>query len=85
VKESTEDETAKALDNITNQVKEIKISQDDLKDLTDQVGEIKISDGKKELSDECQKTERQHSIEEDGKKHKSDTLLRRGGTLFKTT
>lgn len=79
VKESTEDETAKALDNITNQVKEIKISQDDLKDLTDQVGEIKISDGKKELSDECQKTERQHSIEEDGKKHKSDTLLRRGG------
>lgn len=79
VKESTEDETAKALDNITNQVKEIKISEDDLKDLTDQVGEIKISDGKKELSDECQKTERQHSIEDDGKKQKNDTLLRRGG------
>lgn len=79
VTESTEDETAKALDNITNQVKEIKISEDDLKDLTDQVSEIKISDGKKELSDECQKTERQHSVEEDGKIKKNDTLLRRGG------
>jgi hypothetical protein len=53
VKESTEDETAKALDNITTQVKEIKISQDDLKDLTDQVGEIKISDGKKEFLRDC--------------------------------